>query len=101
LILQEEPTAVLLPSLILRIHYSDEQRTTWTITPTYPDAQRTSYTVPIPWHTNHSFAASLTGLWDLSRRAIAHADELRAIYDQAWTLGEALGTVLTPADRTL
>src|SRR5882724_12046503 len=31
LTLQEEPTAVPLPSLVLRIDYGDEQRTTWTI----------------------------------------------------------------------
>jgi CHAT domain len=101
LTLQEEPTAVPLPSLILRIDYDDEQRTTWTITPAYPDAQGTSYTVPAPWHTNRSFAATLAGFWELSRRAIANADELRAIHDQALTLGGVLGTVLTPVDRIL
>ena len=101
LTLQEEPTAVPLPSLILRLDYGDEQRTTWTITPVYPDAQGTSYNVPVPWHTQRNFAATLAGFWELSRRAIAKADELRAIHDQALTLGEALVTVLTPEDRQL
>ena len=101
LTLQDEPTAVPLPSLTLRIAYGDAQRTTWTVTPVYPDAQGTSYTVPVPWHTQRSFAATLAGFWDLSRRAIADAGELHTIHSHALTLGETLGTVLTPADRQL
>jgi AAA ATPase domain/CHAT domain len=101
LTLQEEPTAVPLPSLILRIAYGDAQRTTWTITSVYPDAQGTSYTVPVPWHTQRDFADTMAGFWELSRRAIEDADELRAIHHQALTLGEALGTVLALADRQL